>query len=313
VKLLQLLLDGRGYNANDLAKACGIGRRTIFRDLEALKHAGVPVEFDTDRDRYSIPSTYFLPPTNFTAAEALALIALAGEIGRGGQVPFYEAARSAALKLENSLPVPLQNELNLMTRSIRIHLGAVSDLKGQQAIYQSLVDARAARRVVRIQYSSLTEWETITTKLRPYHLMFSRHSWYVIGRSSVHGEVRTFNLSRVESLTLLSERYKVPHSFRLEQYLGNAWVMIPEDGPDYEVHVRFQPLVARNVAEVMWHPTQRTAFHEDGSMDFYATVSGLSEIAWWILGYGDQAEVIAPTKLRRQIIRRAKNMVAIYE
>lgn len=281
--------------------------------MESLKRAGVPLEFEAARDRYSIPSTYFLPPTNFTAAEALAVIALSGEVGRDGQLPFYEAARSAAMKLEGSLPARLQEELQTVTRAIHIKLGAVSPLGNKQSIYQQLVDAHARRRVVRIKYRSLTEWETITTKLRPYHLMFCRHSWYVIGRSSSHAQVRTFNLSRVASVTPLSEKFKVPRSFQLERYLGNAWVMIPEPGVDYDVHVRFQPLVAHNVAEVMWHPTQQTQFREDGSMDFRVTVSGLNEIVWWILGYGDQAEVIAPKKLRRQVLRRAKNMVAVYQ
>ena len=42
------------------------------------------------------------------------------------------------------------------------------------------------------------------------------------------------------------------------------------------------------------------------------TVSGLDEISWWILGYGDQAEVIKPARLRRIVCQRAKNMAAIY-
>ena len=67
--------------------------------------------------------------------------------------------------------------------------------------------------------------------------------------------------------------------------------MIPEKGRDSEVVVRFSKLVAQNVAEVNWHKTQRLAWRDDGTLDFHVTVSGLNEISWWILGYGDQAEV----------------------
>jgi proteasome accessory factor B len=70
--------------------------------------------------------------------------------------------------------------------------------------------------------------------------------------------------------------------------------------------------VAGNVAEVMWHKTQRTKLMSDGSLDFRVTVSGLNEIAWWILGYGDQAEVLQPVKLRRLVAQRAQNMAAMY-
>ena len=71
-------------------------------------------------------------------------------------------------------------------------------------------------------------------------------------------------------------------------------------------------MVAQNVAEVVWHKTQRAEFNTDGTLDFHVTVSGLGEISWWILGYGDQAEVIEPAELRELVVRRAKNLLARY-
>jgi proteasome accessory factor B len=88
--------------------------------------------------------------------------------------------------------------------------------------------------------------------------------------------------------------------------------MIPETGRDTRVVVKFGSLVARNVSEVNWHKSQQIEFQPDGSMIFQVTISGLMEIAWWILGYGDQAEVVQPTKLRRLVAQRANNMAAIY-
>ena len=295
-----------------MAEACGVSRRTIFRDLETLREAGVPVEFDREEERYSIASDYFLPPTNFTTQEALALMALAGQVSTGAQLPFYEQAQQAALKLESSLPQALRDELQTLTRSIQINVKQVAPLEDKQDIYQQLLDAIARRKVVRIDYESFTEWEPITTKLRPYRLLFSRHSWYVIGRSSLHTDIRTFNLSRISELTMLEEKYSVPRGFNLDRYLRNAWHLIPEVGRDRDVVVKFQPLVARNVAEVVWHKKQQTKFLEDGSLEFRVRVSGLNEIAWWILGYGDQAEVLKPAKLRKLIAHRVSNMHAIY-
>jgi hypothetical protein len=164
----------------------------MFRDLDALRHAGVPLEFDADRDRYSIPNAYFLPPVNFTAAEALSLMALAIEMGRGDRFPFYEPAQSAMMKLEGSLPPGLREQLRDMSRAIQIRPTPISAIDDKRRYYQQLVDARAHHRVVRIEYDSLTEWERITTKLRVYQLLFCRHSWYAIGRSSLHSEVRTY-------------------------------------------------------------------------------------------------------------------------
>ena len=53
--------------------------------------------------------------------------------------------------------------------------------------------------------------------------------------------------------------------------------------------MHFEKLVAKNVAEVTWHKTQRLVWLDDGRLDFHVTVSGINEISWWILGYGDQA------------------------
>jgi predicted DNA-binding transcriptional regulator YafY len=273
----------------------------------------VPLTYDKVLDRYSIPSSYFLPPLNFTPAEALSLMALANELGRGDRLPFYAPALSAAMKLEGSLPPPLRAQFRDLRRSIRIRPSTYSRIYDREAFYQALIDARTNRSTVRVEYESNTECERITTKLRPYHLVFCRHSWYVIGRSSYHGEVRTFNLARITSLERLTERFAIPKGFSVERHFRNAWQMIPGHGSDQRVVIRFRPLVARNVAEVIWHKTQETKFEEDGSLLYRARVSGLSEIVWWVLGYGDQAEVLRPKKLRRLVAQRAKNMAIMYD
>jgi predicted DNA-binding transcriptional regulator YafY len=312
LKLLELLQSGSGQNADGLAKSCGVSRRTVFRDLEALQAAGVPVTFDEAHDRYSIPGTYFLPPINFTPAEALALVAMASELGRNDRLPFYEPARVAARKLESSLPATLREELQQMARAIQIRPVPVNPLADKEDVYQELLAAHRHKRVVRIEYDSLTEWERITTKLRPYQLLFCRHSWYVIGRSSLHREVRTFNLSRIASLETLPFRFAIPRGFSLERHLHNAWQLIPGDGADDRVVVRFQPLVAQNVGEVLWHPKQELEFQPDGTLLFKVQVSGLGEIMWWILGYGDQAEVLEPPKLRAMVAKRARALAELY-
>ncbi|TWT37328.1 HTH domain protein [Posidoniimonas corsicana] len=312
LKLLQTLQAGDGQNAAGLAAGCGVSRRTVFRDLQSLKTAGVPVEFDQDSGRYSLVGASFLPPTNFTAEEALALICLTEQAAAAEMPAFLEPAAVAARKLLASMPDELRERFQQVTRTIHLRPTARNPLTDKKSVYQQLVDAQAARRTVRIDYGSLTEWETIHTELRPYELLFDRRSWYVVGRSSLHKEVRTFNLSRIDSLTPTGETFRRPKSFSLRRYLGNAWRLIPDSGPDSQVHVRFEPLVAHNVAEVLWHKTQRCEWRDDGRLDFHATVSGLGEVSWWVLGYGDQAEVIGPPALRKLVAQRATNMVGVY-
>lgn len=312
LRIIGLLQAGRGYNVDALSVECEVSRRTIFRDLDILRLSGVPLVYDDQEQRYRIPSAYYLPPTNFTPEEALALIVLCHELGGDAALPFFSPARSAALKLESNLPARLRDYLRQVIRAVEIQPPPANPLAGQEGVYQLLLRAVAERRAVRIRYRSLAEGETIGTKLSPYRLLFSRRSWYVIGRSSLHRGTRTFNLGRILAAETLDDRYQIPRGFSIERYLRNAWHLIPEPGPDHQVVIRFSALVARNVAEVAWHKTQRTDFNPDGTMDFRVTVSGLNEISWWVLGYGDQAEVLAPPELRRLVAQCARRAAARY-
>ncbi len=241
------------------------------------------------------------------------MLLLCNELGDQSRLPFLAPARSAAAKLESALPARIREELRNVASSVEIELEPRNPLIGKLPFYQQLLSAAAERRAVRIAYDSFAEQRMISTKLSPYRLLFSRRSWYVIGRSSVHRKMRTFNVGRIGELTLLDDRFKIPARFNIDRYLGNAWHLIPEPGPDQEVLLRFDPLVARNVAEVSWHKTQQATFNADGSLDFTVTVSGLNEISWWILGYGDQAEVLRPAALRALIHQRARRMTEKYQ
>ena len=210
-----------------------------------LRQAGVPLLFDDEHGVYRIPGTYFLPPTNFTPEEALAVVVLCYELGSARRLPFYEAAQTAALKLESSLPDRVREELREATSAVQIKMQPTNPLQGQQPVYRSLLAAITVRQCVRIEYDSFSDEGPIRLKLCPYRLLFSRRSWYVIGRSSLHREVRTFNVGRISNMTPLDERFHIPRGFNIVSYLGNAWHLIPEPGPDQDVVVRFSPMVAQ--------------------------------------------------------------------
>jgi predicted DNA-binding transcriptional regulator YafY len=313
LSLINLLQVGKGYHINGLAQECGVSRRTIFRDLDLLRASGVPLKYDEDRQQYHIAGNIYLPPTNFTPEEALSVIVLCHEMGDRAGLPFLNSARTAAVKLENALPGRLRDQLREVVNSMRIQPLPSNPLEGKRPVYDQLIEAVSKRCSVRMRYRSLNENEEIRTKLNPYQLFFSRRSWYVAGRSSLHRATRTFNLGRIVEIELLDDHYNIPRGFSVERFLRNAWHLIPEPGPDSNVLVRFGKMVAQNVAEVVWHKTQQLTFNKDGTLDFSATVSGLNEISWWILGYGDQAEVIQPPELRRLIAHRIDNLAKIYK
>ncbi|MEX0700673.1 MAG: WYL domain-containing protein [Planctomycetales bacterium] len=312
LRLVELLQSGRGYNSAQLARECGVSRRTIFRDLKTLHESGIGVRYDERAQTYALPSRTVLPATEFNLDEALALLVLCQELGAENGIPFQKSARTAALKLASCLPGALRDSVNQLAANISVRLDPHNPLNGSEDIFDLLQRSLAERRRIRLEYHSLFEGGRITTLVSPYRLHYGRRSWYVIGRSSLHRAVRTFNVGRIGKAELVDSRYAIPPRFSLDRHLGNAWNLIRERGRRCDVVVRFQPQVAHNVAEVKWHKTQRAAWNDDGTLDLRVTVDGLGEIAWWVLGYGDQAEVLQPPELRDELRRRIDNLRAIY-
>ncbi len=171
LRLLQTLQSGSEKNVAALAGAFRVTRRTIFRDLKTLRQAGMPLEYDPQTERYYVSPTWAMPPTQLTPEEAFALIGLATEFGRNRNLPFHDAAYDAAIKLQKTLPKALQQTVRRAVRAIKVQPGTPSKLADKANYYRQLVEAIARRRVTRIVYGSLTEWETIETELRPYRLL----------------------------------------------------------------------------------------------------------------------------------------------
>lgn len=285
----------------------------MFRDLGLLRDAGFPLVYDELQQGYEVSGRYYLPATNFTPEEALAMIVVCHDVGRQLPAPFFALARSAAMKVESTLPEQLRERIRATGYAVEIQMAPINRLDGSESHYERLLQAATEQRSVRIRYRSFAEQEEICTRVHPYRLLFSRRSWYVIGRSSLHRATRTFHVGRIVTLELLEDRYKVPRGFSIGRYLRNAWHLIPEPGEDHDVVVRFRKKVAGNVGEVAWHKNQRLEFQSDGSLLFHVLVSGLHEIAWWILGYGDQAEVLRPPELRAIVAGHAERMVEMYQ
>ena len=287
LQLIGLLQAGRGYNAEALAQACGVSRRTVFRDLDLLRHSGVPLAFDEKQQCYRIPGACLLPPTNFTPEEALALLVLCHELGNGCGAAVSRSGphRGGEARKQPARPAPRATAQRHLRRA---HPPAAQQsADGCQPVYEQLLEAIANRHSVRIRYGSLKEQKEIVTRLSPYRLFFSRRSWYVVGRSSMHRAKRTFNLGRISQIEPLDDHFQIPRGFSIERYLRNAWHMIPEKGRDREVVVRFSKLVAQNVAEVNWHKTQRLVFHDDGSLDYHVD------------GFRAERDFVVDSRLRR--------------
>jgi len=314
LNIISILQSGRFINTGELAQECQVSRRTVFRDIEKLRQSGLRIAFDEKKQGYQFEDSQFLLPADLTTEEVLALITLCQDLAdKKTGLHYLEPARTAAFKLASVLPRKIRKYIGDVIDFRHIRIGPQANLEGTDKLFGQISRAMESHHSLQIQYGSFMEEGVLSTQLNPYCFFFSRRSWYVIGFSHLHSEVRTFHMKRFHQIEVLLETtYEIPNRFSLDSYLGNAWHMIREKDHPYHVVIRFAPLVARNVAEVQWHKTQRLEFLEDGSLCFHVDVEGLNEILWWILGYGKQAEVLEPPELRKLILEHATALIDQY-
>ena len=312
LKIVTLLEGRRFLNATELARDCGVSRRTVYRDLNMIEKAGIPFFYDRDTGGYQIHQAGYLPPINLTLDEALALVLVASELGRSGRMPLLEPARDAAAKIEASLPLAMRAAIGRVVPHMALRPGPTARHNALREAYRTAQRAVTRGESLDAVYISFHDAGQIRTRIDPYWLLFSERAWYLVGHSSKHKAVRTFKLGRFKRLEPTGAAFTMPKGLTLEKHLGNAWRLMRGD-KTYEVELRFSPLVGPNVAEVNWHRTQRIRWDDDGNVFFTATVDGLDEIVWWVLGYGPEVEVLHPAELRHAVARRARVTLALYE
>jgi len=312
IQILTTLQSGKSYAVSDLSKMLGTSRRTIFRDLKELQAIGVPYRYDTRTGGYTIEPEFFLPPVDLNLQEALSLLMLVHKARDQIQLPFENSALLAALKIENNLPAKIRHHCNTALKNVSTKAAAQAPMNLLDKTFAELQKAITNKRKVHVRYNSLFDGELIEVELCPYHLFYNYRAWYVLGYSSIHKSVRAFKLNRIKDLKVSETRFVGGDKFDLYEYLGRAWSMIPE-GRIYNIKLRFLPKVANNVAEVQWHSTQKVTHNSDGSATIEFRVDGIGEISWWILGYGDQVQVLAPKALRKRVLEMARNMIKLNE
>ena len=306
-----MLQSGTSLSAAQLAEELGVSRRTLFRDLNMLEAAGIPYYHRPEKG-YGINADFFLPPMNLQVTEALGLMLLAKNAATQRGQPLAPEGVEAVRKLVTLLPDPIREVCVQMMGNVTVRPHSTAHVKRDAEWYCLLHQAIDQRCIVQMRYDSLFDGGVIDMKLHPYHLHFAVRAWYVIGYSVRHRQVRTFKLARIDDLQLSGSHFTPRRGFSVEQHFGKAWSMIPE-GKVHRVELEFTAKVGRNVAEVRWHPTQQQRLLQDGRCEMQFEVDGLGEIAWWLLGYGDQVVVRRPAALRRRLQQVYASALARYD
>ncbi|MCL4459035.1 MAG: WYL domain-containing protein [Chloroflexi bacterium] len=295
----------QGMTSSQLAEACGVCQRTIERDIAALHDLKVNL-WEKGR-RYGIAAGYFLPPLNLTLPEATSLLLAARLLAT------YSDERNphtiqALSKLAAILPQPIAEPVYRTVQVIRHK----AENAAFNQVLETLAIAWATRRRVKILYQSARSQNVHEQVVSPYFLQPSAagYATYLIGYADFFDAVRTFKVERILAAELLEDTYDLPPDFDLDRCLSSAWGIIW--GEETEVKLRFAPSAVRRLKECVWHPSQVLEEQADGGCLLTLRVASTLEITPWVLGWGDQVEVLEPKDFRESIRETAQRMAAQY-
>jgi predicted DNA-binding transcriptional regulator YafY len=296
-----------GMRAVEIGDACGVNRRTIYRDLDLLSVSGVPIW--QDGGRFGIEREHYLTTVRLNFNEAVALYMAARLLARHADEhnPHVVVALD---KLATALPEPISTYI--ARTAARVRARPVNDQYIQ--VLESITLAWSLQRKVRLWYRSPRSGKVRPRDLSPYFVEPSGtgYSCYVIGLDDWSGEIRTFKLERLERAQMLDEVYEIPKDFDPDKYLAASWgIMHGEE--EVEVILQFSPAVASRVRESVWHPSQELDELRDGGCLFTVRISEPAEMKPWIRSWGAEVEVIAPQALRQEIATEATRMAATYQ
>src|SRR5690242_10977487 len=161
-----------GVTAAQLAERFGVTLRTIYRDIEALQDAGLPIRADRGRGGgYALDKNYQLPPINFTAREAALLVALSRLVLEQRLIPFPKTIETAIDKVRAALTTSAQREL--LTLVGQLQLVGVPALPVPASVREAIEAAWFEARPLRIVYAK-SAWQMSPRLVRIRNLVFDR-------------------------------------------------------------------------------------------------------------------------------------------
>ena len=306
-----LLAHPEGLSQSDIARRLNVNRSTIHRYLPDLtQHAPI---FEED-GRLFINREAYLFNLSLNLHEALSL---------------HLAVRLLTNRIERHNPHSaallrkLAHTIGKLTPQISHHFSLSADVIDDPhrfkdphyiSVLESLALAWAEGRKARV-------WHRHPETNKVYEYLFSvyfiepyavGHSIHAVGYREPPGEMRTFNLSRIERIELTKCSYLIPDDFNPSEFLKTAWGIWYTDNEPQEVLLRFSPKVSQRLMETRWHDSQQIIPETDGSVLWRANISEPKEMIPWIRGWGSDCEVISPPLLRNQIINEVGKLQVIY-
>lgn len=304
--LLQLRVR---LTAESLAQEFNVSVRTVYRDIDALGAAGVPVRAERGPGGgFQLVDGYRTRLTGLAGdeAEALLMIGLPGPaatLGLGG------AAARARGKLMASLPRDGGDEAARF--GARFHLDPVDWYRAAEPVAHlpALTRAVLDQHIVAMRYDSWTgvrDW-----RVEPLGLVLKAGAWYLVARAN--GKVRTFKVSSIRQQEVQAQRFARDEDFDLPAHWARELQRFEDGLRRLQATLLLSVQGRRRVAELGVYAQQALAEAKPdapGWVRVALPIESLEQAALLVLGLGSEARVVEPAALRQRVLALAQQIVA---
>ena len=310
---LLLLLQSRGpQTAAQLAAELEVSVRTVYRDVDALAEAGVPIYGERGpAGGVRLVDGYRTRLTGLTSDEAEALF-LSGLPGPAAQLGLGTVVAAARLKVLAALPPELRTRASRI--QARFHLDApgwfqqAEPLPSLELLASAVWEAREVEVTYRRDERVERRW------LAPLGLVLKGGTWYLVARSK--GEPRTFRVSRIED-AVLGDPFERPADFDLGAFWVASTARFEEAQAPVEVTARIQPgcreALERAIGASATATIRRVGRPDQTGCETVRFRHESIDMAYLdLLRLGWRAEATAPQELRERLVETARGMAERY-
>ncbi|GIH05015.1 transcriptional regulator [Rhizocola hellebori] len=301
-----LLLQTRGrMTAQQLAEELEVSVRTIYRDVESLHSAGVPLYGDAGwSGGYQLLAGYRTQLTGLTADEAESMF-LTGLPGPAAELGLGAVVTAAQLKLLAALPAELRDRAGRIRE--RFHLDAPGWYRNPDEVPHLMAVAEAVwgQHRIRIRYRRWEAPREVIRTLDPYGVVLKGGRWYLVAASD--RTPRTYRVSEILELHPLGEGFTRPEGFVLQDYWQSYLDEFEARRIQGKVVIRLSPKGLRRLHDLMGQAVARQATENagppdsDGWVTTTIPIEGTEHARGELLRLGAEAVVEEPEELRQMI------------
>lgn len=304
-RLLAMVLHLQGrrvVRAEDLAGHFEISVRTVYRDLDALGEAGVPIIGEAGVG-YTLMKGYHLPPVMLTADEAAALFVGGEMVKEFTDGSLRAPISSALLKVRSVLPTDRQAGVDRLVETTAVLSSPRNAGSPDQRTLLPIQQAAGQRRVLHLDYRGRGQESDTARDVEPLGVVFFGNGWHLIAWCRLRQDFRQFRLDRIRRLAVRDERFPHRPNFSLAEHLAKS----NAQADTVAARIWFQNDALSRARQESFAGFVEEKKVRNGAEIALMTYS-LPWLARWLLSFGTGFEVLAPVELRDLVQTEAQKI-----